>query len=170
MWHLLECSTASFFFFFGLILGRKASSWVELQLSSKSRLVWTCWQVTDVLVSCKCQPDCQEAAMYERGERLWSHLLPPPVAHLWQAGKSCFDESWEGQWLVAERDIEPSGVQRGCLNPPLITGLLRRSHEEELLLTCLQLPFHRRQTPLERWFLGWAALEGSWRKALCVWD
>lgn len=25
--------------------------------------------------------------------------------------------SWEGHWLVAEHDIESSGVQRGCLNP-----------------------------------------------------
>jgi len=43
--------------------------------------------------------------------------------------------SWKGCWLVADHDIESCGVQRGCLNPSLIMGLLRRSHKDELLLT-----------------------------------
>lgn len=50
--------------------------------------------------------------------------------------------SWGSHQLLVEHDIKSSGMQRGCLNPLLITSLLRSSHKELL--------FQRRQAAQER--------------------
>lgn len=59
--------------------------------------------------------------------------------------------SWDGHWLMAEHSIRSAGLQRGCLNPLLIMGLLRRSHKEG---TCLQSLFCRRQRPVGDFWSG----------------